>query len=73
MSELLGFLYARPSFLGGMARALDIGGTLQEYNRSRSAAEADATALNVDYHTALRDLETAVDTVLKERAISSNG
>ena len=44
------FLFARPSFLEGMARVLDLGGTLNEYNRSGSAEEADLRALGSDWN-----------------------
>ena len=42
-----GIIYARPSFLEGMARVLDIGGTLEEYDfgpvdRERDIAAAEA-------------------------------
>ena len=42
-------LYARPSFIEGMARALDMGGTLNEYNASLSGEEADAIAIWSDW------------------------
>ena len=39
MSYYSSFLFAEPSFLEGMARVVDFGGTLNEYNRS--ATESD--------------------------------
>jgi hypothetical protein len=48
MGDYSTFLFARPSFAEGMARALDFGGTLQEYNRSITPEQADNIALAAD-------------------------
>ena len=40
MSDSL-FLCARPSFVEGMARILDFGGNLDQYNQSITPAQAD--------------------------------
>ena len=42
------FLYARPSFIEGVARVLDIGGTLNVYNSSPTGSKADSLALDSD-------------------------
>ena len=39
-----GIIYARPSFLEGMARILDLGGTLNVYHFVPDGAESDAEA-----------------------------
>lgn len=65
MSELASFLYARPSFLEGMARAMDMGGTLNEYNRSMSAEQADYLALLADWRMIGQDLRHAVQQNLR--------
>jgi hypothetical protein len=49
MGDFSTFLFANPSFFEGLCRVLDIGGTLTEFNRSRSAAEADLLALHADW------------------------
>lgn len=36
MNDQFGLLYATPSFLEGVARAIDIGDTLTEYNYSEA-------------------------------------
>lgn len=54
------FLFARPSFLGGMARVLDIGGTQQEYNYSLSGEQADRIALEQDWRAVYGDWAAAV-------------
>lgn len=49
MDSLSTFLFARPSFLEGVARLVDTGNTLQVYNTSLSAEQADAWALAADW------------------------
>lgn len=55
------FLFARPSFFGGMARIFDFGQTLTEYNQSRTPDEADEIALRMDMAAVTDDLWTAVE------------
>lgn len=54
------YLFARPSFLSGMARALDMGGTFDAYNISATPEEADAIALYNDFKTIGDDLRQAI-------------
>ena len=61
------FLYARPSFLEGVARLLDMGGTLNEYNASRSGQEADDAALRSDWAAIGQDMRDAIGELEKER------
>jgi hypothetical protein len=42
-------LYARPSFWEGMARIIDAGGSLNEYNQSLNWEVADRRALRADW------------------------
>lgn len=51
------FLYARPSFLEGMARIADMGGTLNEYNASD---DPDAVALMMDWLAVGRAMRQAI-------------
>jgi hypothetical protein len=53
-------LFARPSFLGGIARLLDFGGTLKVYNESRNGEEADNLAFLQDWKAIVGDLREAV-------------
>ncbi len=53
-------LFARPSFLEGMARIVDLGGTLQVYNESKTAEEADAKALLSDWLSVGDDLRDSI-------------
>ncbi len=64
MSDSL-FLCARPSFIEGMGRILDFGGTLDQYNQSISPAQADYLALRGDWQLVGVDLARVLD---QERA-----
>lgn len=55
-----GNLFARPSFLEGMARTLDIGATLQVYSRSHTERKADTKALTNDWNTVGQDLRASL-------------
>jgi hypothetical protein len=54
------FLYPRPSFLAGVASAIDLFGVFRRYNRSSTTTEADARALYSDWRVAGEDLWTAM-------------
>ena len=54
------FLYATPSFLEGMARILEFGNTLNEYNSSQSEEEADEVAIYMDWLMVGGDLKSAL-------------
>ncbi|MCL4543769.1 MAG: hypothetical protein M1118_04080 [Chloroflexi bacterium] len=60
MGRFSDVLYARPSFLGGMASVLDLGGTLVSYNDSATAEEADRRALYADWCQIGEDLRQAI-------------
>ena len=54
------FLFARPSYLTGVARILDLGGQFDAYNVSRTPAEADVRAIMSDWAMVGLDLNRAV-------------
>ncbi len=54
------FLFAKPSFFGGMAASLDIGATMSAYNESKSPEEADAKALAADWGVVGQDIGEAL-------------
>lgn len=54
------FLFAQPSVLSGIARLLDLWGTFDVYNVSRTAQEADARALRCDWAVVGHDLSHAM-------------
>ena len=53
-------LFARPSFIEGMARVLDLGATLQTYNKSETPEEADYLALLSDWTATGNDLKFVI-------------
>jgi hypothetical protein len=55
------FLFAIPSFVGGMASALDLGATLVEYNESPSPKVADAVAIQADWIVTGDDILSAMN------------
>lgn len=63
------FLFARPSFLEGVARIMDFGNTLNTYNISATPAEADNRAISADWQAVGNDLRRAIDT---EKASTGN-
>jgi hypothetical protein len=69
MGDYTDILFARPSFLEGIARVLDIGGTLQEYNRSLTSEQADAVALGADVAAIGQDMYVAMGIVADENGI----
>ena len=61
MTHLTDLLFARPSFLEGMARIIDFGGTLVEFNRSPDGNSADSLAIASDWYAVGQDLRNAID------------
>lgn len=59
-------LYAVPSFIGGLATTLDMGGTLSMYNESESPDMADAKALTSDWLAVAEDMRSALNTAKEE-------
>jgi len=57
------FLFAAPSFFEGMARVLDIRGTIEElsYNKSSTPEEADVQALRSDWSVVVDDLDNSLE------------
>ena len=73
MSQLyiFGRLYARPSFIEGAARNLDILNTLREYNESPNEAEADLDALKNDWRAVGHDLMSSISIYEQQLARSA--
>ncbi|MBW2608106.1 MAG: hypothetical protein JRD05_10785 [Deltaproteobacteria bacterium] len=54
------YLFANPSFTTGMARILDLGTTLNEYNSVLSPEEADYLAIKSDWMEVGADMFSAI-------------
>jgi hypothetical protein len=55
------FLFARPSWISGVARTLDLWGLFDSYNISPTAKIADVRATLSDWCIVGQDLSTAID------------
>jgi hypothetical protein len=53
------FLFARPSFLEGMGRTIDLFGVMDDYNYSETGKEADRKAIASDWNAIYGDLNSA--------------
>jgi hypothetical protein len=61
-SDITTFLFARPNFLEGMARTIDLFGLLsRQYNRSRTPEQADARAIKSDWLAVGEDFWRAIE------------
>ncbi len=58
------YLFARPSLLEGIARNIDLFGTLNEYNTSSSSIEADLQAHYNDLACLQKDMSYAIHEVI---------
>jgi hypothetical protein len=67
MCEMSQLLFARPSFVEGMARIIDLGCTLTEFNRSPDGETADAIALASDWCAVGQDLRNAIDATNEQK------
>jgi hypothetical protein len=63
------FLFARPSFVGGMASVLDLGATLVVYNQSETPKEADAKAIKCDWEVTGNDIKNSMDKFTEEHNV----
>lgn len=61
------YLYAVPTFLGGMAYTLDLGGTLEIYNENKTTTEADLKALRNDWEAVGNDIKNSMTKYGKEK------
>lgn len=69
------YLFARPSFLRGMARVVDLGGRLNRgaCNRARTAVHADSKALLSDWQAVAGDFACAFDHSFIHAHVVANG
>lgn len=64
------FLYAKPSFLEGVARLVDFGGTLNEYNFSQTGDEADARATWMDWAVVGQDMRRVMERFMESSKVA---
>jgi hypothetical protein len=53
--------FAKPSFIEGMARVLDLGSTMRIYNESPSPNQADIDAIRHDWQVVGEDIENSIN------------
>lgn len=74
MGDKSTFLFARPSFIEGVGRVLDLGATMQEYNTSLTTEQADAIAMSADWAAINEDMEAVAAMPHKKmKELASNG
>jgi hypothetical protein len=61
MTRLAFRLFAQPSFLEGLARLIDVGGTLNEYEHMVSPEEANFLAIEADWEAVGEDIVAAIE------------
>ena len=61
-------LFVQPSFFEGMARIVDFGSFLNEYNTSKNSDEADWRALLSDWEAVGKDIFNSTKIFEKEHA-----
>ncbi|MGB8261571.1 MAG: hypothetical protein WCE75_14515 [Terracidiphilus sp.] len=59
-------LFARPSFVSGAARVLDLGGVFDVYNVSKTPQEADERAIESDWRAIGGDLHDAMESAARK-------
>lgn len=64
-------LFPSSSFLEGIARALDIGGTMTMYNGSSSEEEADNRAIKSDWDVVGKDLKDAIESEKQKQELDT--
>ncbi len=62
------YLFAEPSFVEGMARILDFGDTLTEFNESLTPTQANSIALTTDWQAVFEDVRIALSKIAEELA-----
>ena len=55
------YLFARPSFVEGISRVLDLGNTLQIYNEHEAEREADFAAIKRDWKAVGKDIKDGIE------------
>jgi hypothetical protein len=72
MNKISTYFYARPSFFEGVARLIDFGGTLNEYNCSATSSQADTRAIAADWKVVGNDLRSAIKNSRTQKPMSDS-
>ncbi len=64
------FLFARPSFLEGIARLFDFSNSLNVYNEVSTGREADGIATWIDWNVVGQDLWGAIELFENEESLA---
>lgn len=67
MGNYSSLLFAQPTFLEGVGRAMDFGDTLTEFNRSLDNEQADRLALWADWCAVGEDLGAVISRFVAEQ------
>lgn len=60
------YLFARPSFVEGVARMLDVSSSMNTYNTFPTGDEADARAVYQDWRALAHDVRVALEQLRSE-------
>lgn len=66
------FLFAKPSFIDGVASVIDLFGMLPDYNESEDAQASDARAMRADCLALQSDAHIAFQTVIASCTSKTN-
>ena len=61
------FLTAKPSFLSGSARTLDLWGVFDDYNYSLTPEQADQIAMLLDWYVTGQDIQAGLNEYEEQR------
>jgi len=73
MKKCSDFLYAKPSFVEGLARIMDLGNTLNKYNTFPTGKEADYVAISQDWAMVGQDFYDAITEYEREEVDKLTG
>lgn len=71
MNNYTSLLYARPTFLEGVARLVDFGGFLNDYNYAEDGDAADQIALASDWYAIGDDMRQAFVSYAQQHGIET--
>jgi hypothetical protein len=70
MSDYTAVLFARPSFIEGVARTLDLGDTLTEFNTAPTPQQANGMAIAADWAAVGETIQNVMDNFAAEHGLA---